>query len=123
MTDDADLTVRARAASVVVQDGVRLIGFAEGDEDEPYALFSQATAGGPVWFEVNDEMFGAEDAVASLAVSDSALRVTVDPTLAHVFGFARTVSIRVDPQTEGLTQALTALRRMLGTRMVNAVPD
>jgi hypothetical protein len=43
--------------------GSLFVGFAEGeDEDEGYVLFRQALGGGPVWFEVSDETFGAEDA-------------------------------------------------------------
>ncbi|GAB1364762.1 hypothetical protein MASR1M32_39980 [Rhodobacter sp.] len=67
----ADITVKAAYGSVVEDEGFLFVGFAEGEgEDEPYALFRQPLAGGPVWLEVNDESFGAEDAV---------LRITEGP--------------------------------------------
>jgi hypothetical protein len=119
MSAEADLVVRASLASVTVDDGTRLIGFAEGDEDEPYALFSQATGGGPVRLEVNDEVFAAEDAVARLTVAEGVLTLDIDPAQRAAFGFARRIAIRVGPQTEGLDPALKALRRMLGARVVD----
>jgi hypothetical protein len=122
MTNMADLTVRASLASVSVSDGLRMIGFAEGDEDEPYALFMQPTGGGPVRLEVNDEVFAADDAVARLVLGPNALTVSIDPAQSHAFGFARTVAITIGPQTEGLAPALTALRRMLGHRMIDQAP-
>ena len=65
----ADITVKAAYGSVVEDEGFLFIGFAEGeDEDEGYVLFRQPLGGGPVWFEVNDEAFGAEDAVAGVTV-------------------------------------------------------
>jgi hypothetical protein len=119
MSGEADLVVRASLASVTVDDGLRLVGFAEGDEDEPYALFSQPTGGGPVRLEVNDEVFAAEDAVAGLTVAEGVLTLDIDPGQRAAFGFARSVAIRVGPQTEGLAPAIAALRRMLGPRMVD----
>lgn len=59
----ADIVVKALYASVVEDDeeGMMFVGFAAGEaEDEDYALFRQPLGGGPVWFEVNDEAFGAE---------------------------------------------------------------
>jgi hypothetical protein len=123
MTDGADLIVRASLASVTVAGGERLIGFAEGDEDEPYALFTQATRGGPVRLEVNDALFAAEDAVRALVVGDGALNIEIDPPHRAAFGFARSVAILVGPRTEGLPAALVALRRMLGARIRDRTPE
>jgi hypothetical protein len=110
----ADITIRALYGSVVEDEGQLFIGFAEGeDEAEGYVLFRQATDGGPVWFEVNDEGFGAEDAVASVRADAKGFEVTVRPGLAAAFGFARTIAVRIGPDCEDADSALLALRRML----------
>ncbi len=113
----ADIDIHAAYASVVEdeEDGFLFIGFAEGEEeDEPYALFRQALTGGPVWFEVNDETFGAEDAVVSVVVGPMGLTITLRPTAAAHFGFATTVLVTMGPACEDGAQALVSLREMLG---------
>lgn len=113
-----DLTIRARLVTVAVAEGTRYIGFAEGDEGEPYAVFAQASGGGPVRFEVNDEVFGAEDAAARVTLEAAGLTVEIDPAAAPALGFVRRVSIRLGAGVEGWPAALPALRRMLGARLV-----
>lgn len=112
-----DLTIRASRVSVDTEDGLRHIGFAEGDEDEPYALFSQATGGGPVRLELNDPLFTAEDAIASLSRDGDALVLRILPAHAPDLGFAQTVLIRpaagpVAPDGADWETALAALARM-----------
>ena len=114
----ADLTVQARFVTVAVADGTRFIGFAEGDADEPYALFAQGTKGGPVRFEVNDEVFAAEDAAERVVLDAGGLTVDIAPDAAPAFGFARRVVIRLGAGVEGWPAALPALRKMLGGRLV-----
>ena len=113
-----DLTIRARLVTVAVADGRRYIGFAEGDEDEPYALFAQGTKGGPVRFEVNDEVFGADNAAARVVLGAGGLTVEVDPAAAPALGYAARVSIRLGAGVEGWPEALPALKKMLGARLV-----
>jgi hypothetical protein len=113
-----DLTVQARLVTVAVSEGMRYVGFAEGDEDEPYALFAQGTKGGPVRFEVNDELFGADDAAARVVLDAGGLVVEIDPAASASVGFARRVAIRLGPGTEGWPEALPALRKMLGAKLV-----
>ena len=60
----ADLTLKAAYATVTEDDGFRFVGFVEED-DEGYALFRQPVEGGAVWFEVNDEEFGDDEALAA----------------------------------------------------------
>ena len=118
----ADITIHAAYASVVEddEDGMLFIGFAQGEEeDEPYALFRQPLGGGPVWFAVNDEDFGAEDAVQSIIRDAKGLTVTIRPGHVANFGWAATVAIRIGPQTEDAEQALDALHDMFG----EAFPD
>ncbi len=111
----ADITVKAAYGSVVEDEGVLFIGFAEGeDEEEGYVLFRQPLEGGPVWFEVNDESFGAEDAVENVVAGPKGFEVTLRLTQLATFGFARTVAVRVGPTCEDGDEALTALRAMLG---------
>ncbi|NEX46000.1 hypothetical protein [Pseudotabrizicola algicola] len=113
----ADITIHAAYASVVEDDeeGMLFIGFAQGEEeDEPYALFRQPLAGGPVWFGVNDEDFGAEDAVQSIVQDARGLTVTIRPDQVAQFGWAATIAIRIGPQTEDADIALDALRDMMG---------
>jgi hypothetical protein len=113
----ADITIHAAYASVVEddEDGMLFIGFAQGEEeDEPYCLFRQSLAGGPVWFEVNDEDFGAEDAVASIALGPKGLEIKLREDVVAKFGWAATVSVRIGPQTEDAEQAIAALRDVYG---------
>ena len=115
----ADITVKAAYGSVVEddEDGLLYIGFAEGeDEDEAYVLFRQPVGGGPVWFEIGDESFGAEDAVQSVVQDPKGITVTLDPDKAAAFGFARTVAVRIGPGCEDAEPARLALRDMVGDR-------
>jgi hypothetical protein len=111
----ADITVKAAYGSVVEDEGFLFVGFAEGEEEEEgYVLFRQPLGGGPVWFEVNDETFGAEDAVAAVTVGPKGFEVTIRPELAATYGFASTVAVRIGPGCEDADPALAALREMLG---------
>lgn len=113
----ADIVVKAAYASVVEDDeeGMLFIGFAEGEaEDESYALFRQPLAGGPVWFEVTDENFGAENAVESVVAGPKGLEITLRPEMAGRFGWATSVAVRLGPGCEGRDEALAALADMLG---------
>jgi hypothetical protein len=112
----ADITIRAAYGSVVEDEGQLFVGFAEGeDEAEGYVLFRQPVAGGPVWFEVNDEDFGAEDAVETVAVGPEGLEITLKPGMARDFGWAGTVAVRIGPDCEDAAAALQALKAMLGS--------
>jgi hypothetical protein len=111
----ADITIRALYGSVVEDEGQLFIGFAEGeDEDEGYVLFRQPIEGGPVWFEVNDEGFGAENAVEAVTFGAKGIEITLKPELAATFGWARTIAVRIGPDCEDAAPALEALRAMLG---------
>jgi hypothetical protein len=110
----ADITIRAAYGSVVEDEGLLFIGFAAGeDEDEGYVLFRQPVTGGPVWFEVNDESFGAEDAIETVLAGPKGLQITLKPALAATFGWARTVAVRIGPECEDAAQTLDALQEML----------
>lgn len=108
----ADLVVKAAYATVAEDDGLRFIGFVDA-LDECYALFRQPLAGGPVWFEVNDEDFGAEDALAAIALREGSLEIALKPELAGDFGYAASISVRLKT-CEGAEAALSALSAMLG---------
>ncbi len=113
----ADIVINAAYASVVEDDeeGLLFVGFAEGEaEDEAYALFRQPLAGGAVWFEVTDESFGAEDAVAAVVAGPKGLEISLRPELAGRFGWAGSVAIRIRPVAEGRDEAFAALAAMLG---------
>jgi hypothetical protein len=115
----ADITVKAAYGSVVEddEDGLLYVGFAEGeDADEAYVLFRQPVGGGPVWFEVGDESFGAEDAVQSVAQDLKGIEITLRPGKAAAFGFASTIAVRIGPGCEDAEPALEALHEMLGDR-------
>ena len=103
----SDLVVKAAYATVAEEDGQVFVGFVDA-RDESYALFRQAKAGGPVWFEVNDEDFGAEDAVESAAIGPGGLQITLRATKAGRFGYARQVVIRL----KGCEDAEAALARL-----------
>lgn len=112
----ADIVVKAVYGSVVEDDGWLFVGFAAGEaEEDGYVLFRQALAGGPVWFEVDDETFGAEDAVQGVQETPNGFDVTIRTDKAATFGWARQISVRIGPATEDADPALEALRRMLGS--------
>ena len=108
-----DLTINATRASVDTEDGIRHVGFAEGDEDEPYVLFTQPTDGGPVRLELNDPLFAAEDAVAGLQHDDDSLTLDIAPARAPDLGFARRVLIRRVAAMSDWDAARAALARIL----------
>ncbi|MGL4236578.1 hypothetical protein [Tabrizicola sp.] len=111
----ADITVKAAYGSVVEDEGQLFVGFAEGeDEEEGYVLFRQPVGGGPVWFEVNDESFGAEDAIEAVVAGTKGFEVTIRPGKLAAFGFAATVAVRVGPACEDGEAAVEALKGMLG---------
>jgi hypothetical protein len=111
----ADIKVKAAYGSVVEDEGLLFIGFAEGeDEDEGYVLFRQPVGGGPVWFEASDETFGADDAIESVFAGPKGFEVTIRPDKRAAYGFAATVAVRVGPGCEDGPEALAALKAMLG---------
>ncbi len=110
----ADLVVKAAYATVAEEDGTRFVGFVDA-LDEHYVLFRQPLTGGPVWFEVNDEDFGADDAVALAAVADGSLEIAIRPEKAGRFGYAGSVAVRLKA-CEGAEAALEALAGMLDLR-------
>jgi hypothetical protein len=111
----ADITVKAAYGSVVEDEGQLFIGFAEGeDEADGYVLFRQSQTGGPIWFEVNDEGFGAEDAIDRVTATPKGIEITLRPAMAASFGWAATVAVRVGPACEDGAPALEALRGILG---------
>lgn len=113
----ADITIKAAYGSVVEDEGLLFIGFAEGEEEEEgYVLFRQPVGGGPVWFEVNDEGFGAEEAVEAVVTGPKGLEIALKPALAAKFGWATSVAVRIGPGTEDAGEALEALAQMLGPR-------
>jgi hypothetical protein len=115
----ADIVVKAAYGSVVEDEGFLFVGFAEGEEeDEGYVLFRQAIDGGPVWFEVNDETFGADDAVQSVQRTPEGLEITIAPGKVASFGWATSVAVRVGPDCEDAEEAVLALQQMLHARMV-----
>lgn len=111
----ADIVVQAAYGSVVEDEGFLFVGFAEGeDEDEGYVLFRQPLEGGPIWFEVSDEAFGAETAIVSVTANRLGFEVVIAPPARAAFGFAATVAVRIGPDCEDAEQALAALRTLLG---------
>lgn len=112
----ADITLNAAYASVVEdpEDGYLFVGFAEGeDADEAYVLFRQPLTGGPVWFELGDDAFGAEDALAHVKHSARGLEIALRPEHAAKFGYAASVEVGLSA-CEDLDEAMAALRDMLG---------
>lgn len=118
----ADITIRALYGSVVEDDGQLFVGFAAGeDEAEGYVMFRQPLEGGPVWFEVDDETFGAEEAVAQVVRGPQGLEITLRPDQAATFGWAERIAVRIGPDCEDAEPALAALRDMLGSRWQDQV--
>jgi len=105
-----EIVVRAAYATVAVEDGLRFVGFVDA-RDETYALFRQPLAGGAIWFEVNDEDFGADNAVETAQIGPGGLEITLRPALAGRFGYASRVAVRLKT-CDGAEPALEALRVM-----------
>ena len=115
----ADIVVKAAYGSVVEdeEEGMLFVGFAAGeDADEGYVLFRQPLSGGPVWFEVNDENFGAEEAVERVSRTGKGIEISLRPDQAQSFGWAQSVAVRIGPGCEDAGAALEALQQMLGER-------
>ena len=111
----ADITIKAAYGSVVEDEGFLFIGFAAGeDEAEGYVLFRQPVSGGPVWFEANDESFGAEAAVETVTAGAGGFEVKIRPELAPTFGYATTVAVKIGQGCEDAAPTLAALQEMLG---------
>lgn len=106
----ADLVIKAGYATVTDEDGLRFVGFVD-PRKEDYALFRQSLDGGPIWFEVNDEDFGADDAVANATIGPEGLVIDITPARAARFGYANRVAVRLK-SCEGADAALAALRLM-----------
>ena len=87
---------------------------------ERMGVFRQPLGGGPVWLEVNDEGFGAEDAVERVVAGPKGLEIGLKPGQAAAFGYAASVAVRIGPGCEDAAEALAALRAMLGGVMVEA---
>lgn len=113
----SDITVNAAYGSVVEDEGFVFVGFAEGEEeDESYVLFRQSVDGGPIWFEVNDESFGAEEAVEKIVSGPKGLEIALKPESAAKFGWANSVAVRIGPTTEDTDEAYAVLADMFGPR-------
>ncbi len=111
-----ELAFKAAYASVVEdpEEGFLFIGFAEGEsEDETYVLFRQPLTGGPVWFELGDEAFGAEDALSSVKLAGKGMQIALRAEVSAKFGFASGVTVGLGG-CEDKDEALAALAAMLG---------
>lgn len=109
----ADIEMTAAYASIVEDEGQLFVGFAEGeDEDEGYALFRQSVTGGPVWFEVTDEVFGGFDAVERADVVEGRLTIVIRPEMQTRFGGVARVLIHLG-EAEGAAEAVAAVHGML----------
>jgi hypothetical protein len=112
----ADIAFKAAYASVVEdpEEGFLFIGFAQGEhEDETYVLFRQSLGGGPIWFELGDEAFGAEDALSSVRLTAKGLEIALRPAMSAKFGFATSVQVGLG-KCEDKVETLAALETMLG---------
>lgn len=115
----AEISITAAYASVVEDDetGMLFIGFAEGeDEDEPYVMFRQSLAGGPIWFEAGSEEFGDEDAIEEVRRTPSGLTLVVHPDKAIALGFVHEIEVKIGPDCEDADLGIAALKEMLGAK-------
>jgi hypothetical protein len=111
----ADIEVAAAYGSVVEDEGTLFVGFAEGEEEDGgYVLFRQTGGAGPIWFEVTDEAFGAEDAVASVQAGAEGLVIRILPERVAAFGWAGEIAVRIAAGADGRDEAFAALAAMLG---------
>jgi hypothetical protein len=113
----ADVEINAAYASVVEDEGTLFVGFPEGeDETDPYVLFRQETTGGPVWFEMDDEFFGADDAVETLDWTDAGLTIHIAEPARARLGQVAVITVSLPVDCEDRAEAEAALAQMLGAR-------
>lgn len=116
MSETDEIIIKALYASVVEDEGTLYIGFAEGeDEDEPYVLFRREGSG-PIWFEVSDESFGAEDAVSGITLTPKGIEIAIALDKSAEIGFAHSIAVRIPAHCESGPEAIDALRQLYGDR-------
>jgi hypothetical protein len=112
-----DIEIIAAYASVVEDEGTLFVGFPEGeDETDPYVLFRQEVPSGPVWFEMDDEFFGADDAVERLDWAASGFTIHLADSVRARFAHVAVISVALPPDCEDRAEAEVALAGMLGAR-------
>lgn len=112
-----DVEIHAAYASVVEDEGTLFVGFPEGeDETDPYVLFRQEIPGGPVWFEMDDEFFGADDAVERLDWMGNGLTIHIAEAARARLGQVAIVAVNLPRDCEEAGEAAVALAQMLGPR-------
>ena len=116
MSDTDEVIIKALYASVVEDEGTLYIGFAEGeDEDEPYVMFRREGEG-PIWFEVSDESFGAEDAVSGITRTAKGIEIAIALDKTAEIGFAHSIAVRIPAHCESGEEAIEALRELYGDK-------
>lgn len=114
-----DVEIIAAYASVVEDEGTLFVGFPEGeDETDPYVLFRQDVAGGPVWFEMDDEFFGADDAVERLEWTVKGPVICLAEHARSRFAHVRVIAVSLPDPCEERAEAEAALAQMLGPRFL-----
>lgn len=113
----ADIEIRAQAFWTDTEGGTIAVGFATSeDPDDGYVLFegTPGAAAKTIYVEVSDEIFGSDDAIETVAFSDTGFTLTLTPRAASKFGMVREVEVHVAPDDASGASAVTALKALLG---------
>ena len=112
----ADIEIRAQAFWTDTADGTTAVGFATSeDPDDGYVLF-EGTPGAAlktVYVEVSDEIFGSDDAVETVAFTETGFTLTLTPRAASKFGMVREVEVHVSPEDADGQTAIAALKALI----------
>ncbi len=112
----ADIEIKAQAFWTDTADGTTAVGFATSEDPEDGYVLFEGTPGAPVktvYVEVSDEIFGSDDAIETVAFTDTGFTLTLTARAASKFGMVQAVEVRVAADdTDGQT-ALAALKALL----------
>ena len=113
------LTITATDLETSITTELEVMSDSDGMVAVPAKILSEtlkALPQQPITFSVNDENFGAEDAVERVRRTGKGIEISLRPDQAQTFGWAQSVAVRIGPGCEDADAALEALQQMLGER-------
>ena len=112
----ADIEIKARAFWTDTSGDSIAVGFAATEDPEDgYVLFEgeKGAALKAIYVEVSDDIFGADDAIESVAYAEAGFTLTLTAKAAPKFGMVREVAVTIDAaDAEGMA-ALTLLKTLI----------
>ena len=112
----ADIEIKARAFWTDSEGDSIAVGFAATEDPEDgYVLFEgkKGAAKKAVYVEVSDDIFGADDAIETVAYTDAGFTLTLTAKAAPKFGMVREVVVAIDPADADGMAALAVLKTLV----------